>query len=142
MAKAPCKPSTSDQSSAEPPPSRDLIHKLSAEERQQLKAQEARWAEYRKGIDYVLGREAGLSQRRETADRPTRQLPTTRPEGIGHKCWLVVHIVFALTREGRQWIDLDDLLSVVRERIGDQGLGKRTLNSALSYLRKGGFIDR
>jgi hypothetical protein len=53
-----------------------------------------------------------------------------------------VHIVFALTREGRQWIDLDDLLSVVRERIGDQGLGKRTLNSALSYLRKGGFIDR
>jgi hypothetical protein len=85
---------------------------------------------------------AGGDGRPAAAAESAKQLPTTRPKGIGHKCWRVVCEIYALTREGGQWIDLSSLLNTVRERTNDKGLSKRTLNTALSYLRKGGFIDR
>lgn len=76
------------------------------------------------------------------AAEAAKQLPTSRPKGIGPKCWRAARELFALTQEGRRWIDGTSLLETVRERTGDKGLSKRTLNTALSYLRKGGFIDR
>jgi hypothetical protein len=80
--------------------------------------------------------------RAAAAAETAKQLPTTRPKGIGHRCWRAAQGVYALTREGSKWIDLNDLLDKVRERIGDKRLSLRTLNKALSWLRKGGFISR
>ena len=50
--------------------------------------------------------------------------------------------IYALTRKGGQWINVSSLLDTVREGTGDKSLSLRTLKTALSYLRKGGFIDR
>jgi hypothetical protein len=78
-------------------------------------------------------------------EQPTKQLPTKRPRGIGPRVWLVAREVDALMREGgkgSKWIDLDALLDTIRNRIGDNRLSKRTLNTALAYLRNNGFIDR
>jgi len=75
----------------------------------------------------------------------SKQLPTKRPRGIGPRVWLVAREVDALMREGgkgSKWIDLDALLDTIRSRIGDNGLSKRTLSTALAYLRNNGLIDR
>jgi hypothetical protein len=79
--------------------------------------------------------------------RPKR-LPTARPKGLGPRAWLVAREVDALMREGgsgSKWIDLDDLLKTIRERIGATDktvLSSRTLDTALAFLRKHGLIDR
>ena len=47
--------------------------------------------------------------------------------------------------KGSKWIDLDDLLKSIRERIGAKDktvLSRRTLDTALAFLRKRGLIDR
>jgi len=77
-----------------------------------------------------------------SAAEQANQLPKTRPEGIGRRCWRAVCEIYALTRKGGQWIDVSSLLDTVREGTGDKSLSLRTLKTALSYLRKGGFIDR
>ena len=48
--------------------------------------------------------------------RPSKQLPTKRPKGIGPRVWLVAHEVLARAREGgtdSKWIDLDALLVTI-----------------------------
>jgi len=85
---------------------------------------------------------AGGDGRSADAAEQANQLPKTRPEGIGRRCWRAVCEIYALTRKGGQWIDVSSLLDTVREGTGDKSLSLRTLKTALSYLRKGGFIDR
>jgi hypothetical protein len=79
---------------------------------------------------------------------PSNQLPTKRPKGVGPRAWLVAREVDALMREGgkgSKWVDLDDLLNTIRERIGAKDknvLSERTLDTALAYLRNRDLIDR
>jgi hypothetical protein len=71
-----------------------------------------------------------------------------RPKGVGPRAWLVAREVDALMREGgkdSKWVDLDDLLNTIRERIGAKDknvLSERTLDTALAYLRNRDLIDR
>jgi hypothetical protein len=83
------------------------------------------------------------------AEKPQQAaLPTTRPEGLGPRAWLVAREVDALMREGgkgSKWLDIDDLLKTIRERIGAKDKrvpSRRTLETALAFLRERGLIDR
>jgi hypothetical protein len=83
------------------------------------------------------------------AEKPRQvALPTKRPKGVGPRAWLVAREADALMREGGEgskWIDLDDLLKTIRERIGAKDKrvpSARTLDTALAFLRKLGLIDR
>jgi hypothetical protein len=75
-------------------------------------------------------------------------LPATRPRGLGPMAWLVAREVYALILEGgkgSKWISLDDLLKTIRERVGAKNKtvpSRRTLDTALAYLRNRDFIDR
>jgi hypothetical protein len=73
----------------------------------------------------------------------SKQLPTTRPKGLGPKAWLAAQEVYRFRREGNKWIDIEhDLLSKIRERLGgDKWLSIGTLKTALAYLKKKGLID-
>ena len=89
-----------------------------------------------------------LAEPASPTEQPSNQLPTKRPKGVGPRAWLVAREVDALMREGgkgSKWIDLDDLLKTIRERIGAKDttvLSLRTLVTALAYLRINGLIDR
>jgi hypothetical protein len=72
-------------------------------------------------------------------------LPATRPKGLGPRAWIAAREVHTLTRErgeDSKWIDLDALLNTVHKRIGDKRLSKRTLNTALTWLRENRLLDR
>jgi hypothetical protein len=76
--------------------------------------------------------------------RRSRQLPTTRPKGLGTKAWLAVREVYQLRREGGKWIDIEnDLLSQIQTRLGGPKWlrSPTTLKTALAYLRKERLID-
>jgi hypothetical protein len=81
-------------------------------------------------------------------EQRSKRLPTARPKGLGPRAWLVAREVDALIREGGKgsnWIDLNDLLQTIRERIGakDKSVpSRRTLDTALAFLRERGLIDR
>jgi hypothetical protein len=75
--------------------------------------------------------------------RPSKQLPATRPKGVGRKAWLAAQEVHKLRREGGKWINIEhDLLSQIRARLGgDEWLSYSTLKTALKYLGENGLID-
>jgi hypothetical protein len=81
-------------------------------------------------------------------EQRSKRLPTARPKGLGPRAWLVAREVNALIREGGKgsnWIDLNDLLQTIRERIGakDKSVpSRRTLDTALAFLRERDLIDR
>jgi hypothetical protein len=76
------------------------------------------------------------------AEKPQAALPTTRPKGLGPKAWLAAREIYALRREGGKWINLDELLSQIRTRLGgNEWASKGTVKTALAYLRRQSFID-
>jgi hypothetical protein len=82
------------------------------------------------------------SAEKPPAEQPSKQLPTSRPEGIGQKVWLAVREVWEVWAGGYRWPDREALLRKVRGTIGDDGLSPRTLDKALAYLRHARLIDR
>jgi hypothetical protein len=77
-------------------------------------------------------------------EQPSKQLPTTRPKGLGPKAWLAAQEVYKLRREGGKWIDIEhDLLSQIQTRLGGVVWlrSPTTLKTAVGYLRRKRLID-
>jgi hypothetical protein len=80
--------------------------------------------------------------KKSPAERPSKQLPPTRPQGIGRKTWFVVSAVWGLWCENYRWPKQEDLLHKVNERLGhNEWASLPTLKIALAYLHKEHFID-
>jgi hypothetical protein len=69
-----------------------------------------------------------------------KELPTSRPQGIGPKVWLAANVVLALSREGYKWGDREMLRRKVEERTRVK-LSLATLKKAIRYLKKRKLID-
>jgi hypothetical protein len=71
-----------------------------------------------------------------SSTKPLKELLTLRPKGLGPRVWLAVQEIDKL-RETGKWIDTDDLLAQVRDRLGGpEWASKRTLERAVAWLRK------
>jgi hypothetical protein len=77
-------------------------------------------------------------------EQRSKQLPTTRPMGLGPKAWLAAQEVYKLRLEGGKWINIEhDLLRQIQTRLGgvEWLSSPTTLKTAVAYLRRERLID-